>query len=163
MRRVLRQATRIRYNFRCGYCGVSETNMGAEMTIDHFLPRVHGGDDSPDNLVYCCHACNEFKSDYSQTEPDLRLLHPLLDDLTHHFREQEVGDLLALTKRGANHLQILHLNRPELIAYRLEQKAIVLLRHMNQELRHQLQEAQQTTRRLETELERDFHDYLPNS
>ena len=73
MRRASRQSVRVRYDFRCGYCGVSETNIGAEMTADHFLPRIHGGDDSLDNLVYCCHACNEFKSDYWTTEPDFPL------------------------------------------------------------------------------------------
>ena len=65
---------------------------------------------------------------------------------------------LALTERGANHLQILHLNRLQLIAYRLEQKAFVLARQLNQTLRRQLQEAQQTTRQLETDLERDTND-----
>lgn len=158
MRRALRQFSRLRYDFRCGYCGVSETNMGAEMTVDHFRPRVHGGADGRDNLVYCCHACNEFKGDYWQVEPDLRLLHPLLDDLTLHYREQDDGTLLALTKRGANHLQTLRLNRPELIAFRLEQKEIALLRQLNQTLRQQLQEAQQRTHHLETELERNVED-----
>jgi hypothetical protein len=155
MRRALRQSVRTRYNFRCGYCGVSETNIGAEMTIDHFLPRIYGGEDDLDNLVYCCHACNEFKGDYWQTEPDLRLLHPLLDDLTLHYSEQDDGTLLALTERGANHLQTLHLNRPELVAFRLEQKEIGFLRQKNQSLRQQLEEAQQTTRLLETEIERN--------
>jgi hypothetical protein len=158
MRRALRQSVRGRYDFRYGYCGVSETNIGAEMTVDHFLPRIQGGDDSLDNLGYCCHACNQFKGDYWRTEPDMRLLHPPLDDLTLHYREQEDGTLFALTKRGANHLQTLHLNRPELIAFRLEQKAIVLSRQLNQTLRQQLQESQQTTSRLEVELERDSKD-----
>ena len=158
MRRTLRQVVHVRYEFRCGYCGVSETNIGAEMTVDHFLPRIHGGEDSPDNLVYCCHACNEFKSDYWHDEPDLRLLHPLLDDSARHYQEQEDGTLLALTERGGNHLQTLRLNRPELIACRLEQNEIVFLRQQNQTLRQQLQEAQQTTRRLEKELEHDSDD-----
>jgi hypothetical protein len=158
MRRALRQSVRARYDFCCGYGGVSETNMGAEMTLDHFQPRIHGGEDGRDNLVYCCHACNEFKGDYWQTEPDLRLLHPLLDDLALHYREQDDGTLLALTERGANHLRALRLNRPELVAFRLEQKEIALMRHLNQILRQQLQEAHQTTRRLETELERSVRE-----
>jgi hypothetical protein len=157
MRRALRESVRVRHDFRCGYCGVSETNIGAEMTVDHFVPRIHGGEDSLDNLVYCCHACNEFKGDYWSTELEFRLLHPLLDDLTLHYHEQEDGTILALTERGANHLQTLHLNRLKLIAYRVEQKEIDLLRQLNQTLRQQLQEAQKTTRRLETELERNIN------
>ncbi len=158
MRRALRQSVRIRYEFLCGYCGVSETNIGAEMTVDHFLPRIHGGEDTEDNLVYCCHACNEFKGDYWQPEPTLRLLHPRLDDETTHIREHTDGTYLALTERGSIHLRILRLNRPELIAYRLERKELFLLRQQNQILRQQLQEAQQTTRRLEVDLERYSND-----
>jgi 5-methylcytosine-specific restriction endonuclease McrA len=108
MRRALRQSVRTRYRFQCGYCGVSEINIGAEMTIDHFVPRVRGGEDTPDNLVYCCHACNEFKGDYW----------------------------------------------PELVAFRLEQQEIALLRQRNGELRQLLEEAQQITQGLERELER---------
>ena len=151
----LRQLVRVRYHFCCGYCGVSETNIGAKMTVDHFLPRSLGGDNSPDNLVYCCHACNEFKNEYWQTEPDLRLIHPLLDEPTEHCREQEEGTILALTDRGANHIQILHLNRPELIAHRLEQQDIRVVREQNQRMRQFLLEAQERTRLLENALERD--------
>ncbi|MBC7798099.1 MAG: HNH endonuclease, partial [Pyrinomonadaceae bacterium] len=49
------------------------------MTVDHFLPRSLGGDDSLDNLIYCCHACNEFKGDYWQPNSPRRILHPLRD------------------------------------------------------------------------------------
>ena len=153
MRRALRQPVRARYNFRCGYCGVSETNIGAEMTIDHFVPRVQGGGDTLDNLVYCCHPCNEFKGDYWQTEPDLSLLNPLLDFIVSHYRLQEEGTLIGLTERGRNHLHVLHLNRPELVAFRLEQQEIALLRQRNQELRQMLEVAKLINQHLETELE----------
>ena len=42
--------------------------------------------------------------------------------MTDHFREQDDGSLLALTDRGANHLRVLHLNRPELIAHRVRRR-----------------------------------------
>ena len=153
MRRALRQSVRSRFNFRCGYCGVSETNIGAEMTVDHFVSRVQGGEDTLDNLVYCCHACNEFKGDYWQTELDISLLNPLLDFIVAHCRLQEEGTLVGLTERGRNHLQVLHLNRPELVAFRLEQQEIALLRQRNQELRQMLEVAMKINQHLETELE----------
>ena len=155
MRRALRQSVRLHYDFRCGYCSVSETNIGAELTIDHCRPRVHGGEDTLDNLVYSCHACNEFKGDYWRVEPELRLLHPLLDDLTLHYRQIIDGKLEAITERGANHLKALRLNRPELVAFRLEQDEIANIRRLNQTLRQQLLKAQQTTNNLENELEHD--------
>ena len=124
------------------------------MTIDHFQSRSQGGEDNPDNLIYSCHACNEFKGDHWQTEPHLGLLHPIFDNPALSDREQENGVLFALTERSENHLQILRLNRPELIAYRLEQREIVLLREQNQALRQQLATFQTTTRDLENEVER---------
>ncbi len=84
----------------------------------------------------------------------MRLLHPLLDDLTLHYPKQGDGILLALTECGANHLLTLMLNRPELIAFRLEQNEIALLRPLDRALRQKLQDAQKTTYQLETELER---------
>jgi hypothetical protein len=48
-----RAALRQLYNFCCGYCGVSETDVGAALTIDHFQPTSRGGADAPTNWVYC--------------------------------------------------------------------------------------------------------------
>ena len=144
MLRSLREAVRTRYHFRCGYCGVSETHVGAKMTVDHFLPRNQNGDDCADNLIYSCHACNEFKGEYWRTEPNLRLLHPSLDNVTEHFREQDDHLLHALTERGANHIRTLHLNRVELIAHRREQRDIVALRVRCRELENYIAELEQT-------------------
>ena len=132
MRKALRQSVRTRYEFCCGYCGITEIDVGSELTIDHVQPQRHGGNDSLDNLVYCCHPCNEFKSKYWQTELDLRLLHPRMDDMAEHYREQEDGTLLALSERGANHIQTLHLNREKLIEHRLREQ-----NRATQDLRYQ--------------------------
>ena len=153
MRGSLRQAVRVRYDFQCGYCGVSETNIGAEMTLDHFLPRIHGGDESLENLVYCCHACNEFKGNYWSVNPELRLVHPLFDKSQLHFREQPDGSLFSVSERGANHIRVIRLNRPRLIEYRLKQKEIMDLHQQNHRLRKQLHEARQKTLVIEAELE----------
>jgi len=48
---TLRESIRALYDFRCGYCGVTETESGGQLEIDHFLPRLHGGKDVPDNLA----------------------------------------------------------------------------------------------------------------
>ena len=102
----MRERLRQLYDFRCGYCGVREGDAGSQLTLDHFRPRAHHGTDEGDNLVYCCFACNHFKSDYWQIEPNRQLLHPLHDLL------------IGLTERGTNHITVLHLNRPELVEYR---------------------------------------------
>ena len=118
MRESIRDALRARYQYRCGYCGVAETDVGAELTVDHFQPRSQNGSDDVDNLVYCCNACNQFKGDYWQPTSVERILHPLRDLLAEHITELKNGRLQALTETGKFHLDHLHLNRPALIANR---------------------------------------------
>ena len=117
------QAVRVRYEFRCGYCRTSETDTGGELTVDHFQPQVHGGDDSDDNLVYAYFRCNLYKGASVPTEAEqaqgLRLLHPLRDNLAEHIREDEAtGRLEGITPVGTFHIVTLKLNRAELIAQR---------------------------------------------
>ncbi len=122
MRSDTRRRIRVLYEYRCGYCGVRESDAGARLTLDHFRPRSNGGNDDVDNLVYCCHGCNEFKGDYWHEDEALRLLHPLRDNIAAHLVPAEEGQIRALTDRGTNHIECLRLNRPELIAYRLQRQ-----------------------------------------
>ncbi len=55
---------RRRANFACEYCGVTETDTGGRLSVDHLKPRAHGGADALDNLLYCCHRCNLYKADF---------------------------------------------------------------------------------------------------
>jgi 5-methylcytosine-specific restriction endonuclease McrA len=59
-----RQAIRELYGRCCGFCGVSESDIGGELQIDHYRPVTRGGSDEPDNLVYACVHCNRFKGNY---------------------------------------------------------------------------------------------------
>jgi predicted restriction endonuclease len=119
MRSTDRGTVRQRYQYACGYCGVHEEDAGARLTIDHYKPQVKGGSDDLDNLVYCCSACNSFKVDFwAEQSEEERILHPLLDNLALHFQENAEYLLEALTPTGTFHIETLHLNRPELIAYR---------------------------------------------
>lgn len=63
-------------------------------------------------------ACNHFKSDYWQTRADRQLLHPLRDTLLAHCVLMPDFTVMGLTPRGRNHIEVLHLNRAELIEYR---------------------------------------------
>jgi hypothetical protein len=115
----VREEVRGRFDFRCGYCGVSETDIGAPLTIDHFKPRSRGGSDEPDNLVYCCFSCNINKGDYWSLNPSSMLLHPQRDNLSAHIEANADGTLNAITAAGQVHIERLRLNRHELVAYRL--------------------------------------------
>jgi hypothetical protein len=98
--------------------------MGAELTNDHFQPTSKGGSNTFDNFVYSCHACNEFKSDYWQPDSEDRVLHPLNDDFTLHWEENEDGILVPQTQTGLFHIEQLHLNRFPLVARRLYYRQI---------------------------------------
>ena len=147
MRQDERETLRRRFQFRCGYCGVSERDAGAELTVDHFQPRSQGGLHEPENWVYCCHACNEFKGDFWQPNSLRRILHPWRDQLAAHVVEQEDGTLQAQSETGVFHIARLHLNRQQLVAYRCERRRL-LAAHLTQarllERLKQLEEQVQT-------------------
>ena len=120
-----RESTRIAYNYCCGYCGLSETDAGNTLDIDHYRPVKHDGTDDYDNLVYACPACNRFKGEYwpDEDDPDsFHLLHPDEDDVSAHIVLMQNGRLSGITPRGWFHLRWLHLNRPQSIARRQRQQ-----------------------------------------
>jgi 5-methylcytosine-specific restriction endonuclease McrA len=43
----VRLVVRQRAGFVCEYCGVSETDSGGELTIDHIRPQAKAGSDDP--------------------------------------------------------------------------------------------------------------------
>src|SRR5690349_16756801 len=118
MRDDERQALRRRFGFRCGYCGVHERAVGAELTVDHFQPCSKGGAHDAENWVYCCHACNEFKGDHWGPDSIRRILHPLRENIEAHLAEEPDGTLRALSDTGAFHIDKLHLNRAPLVESR---------------------------------------------
>lgn len=127
MSHPLFEAVRQHYRKSCGYCGVTETTAGGELTLDHYRPRAAGGSDELDNLIYACIKCNQYKSDFWPDDVDLdrgrQLLHPGSDDLSVHLVEDEAtGHLQGLTPTGVFHITVLRLNRPQLVAHRLARR-----------------------------------------
>lgn len=118
-----REFVRRRAQFACEYCGVREGDVGNELTIDHFQPRIEGGTDHLDNLVYSCIACNQYKHDYwPKTGHDPHLWNPRTDPFTRHFLILDDGLLQPFSELGAFSLQLLHLNRLPLIEYRYKRQ-----------------------------------------
>ena len=56
----------------CQYCGSTETHM----TVDHVIPRSHGGQDTWENLVCACSTCNNRKGDSLPEKAGMHLLRP---------------------------------------------------------------------------------------
>lgn len=57
--RFSRQNVYLRDGHRCQYCG--RKGHGSELTLDHVVPRVMGGDTTWGNVVACCPECNRRK------------------------------------------------------------------------------------------------------
>ena len=151
-----RNSLRLRFHFRCGYCGVHERDVGAELTIDHFQPRSSGGAHELENWVYCCHACNEFKGSHWQPDSPNRILHPHRDELASHVIEEKDGMLRALTDTGAFHIDRLHLNREPLVEHRRELHRLKSLRQAEAAERERLQQLLERVRLVIAKI-RDFH------
>lgn len=69
-----RRSVMMRDNYTCQYCGAQPTK--AELTIDHVVPRVRGGDTTWDNVVCACKQCNLRKGARTPGEADMRLQRP---------------------------------------------------------------------------------------
>jgi hypothetical protein len=152
MRTDIRDTLRVRFDYRCAYCGVTEIDVGTLLTVDRFQPRSKGGNNLPDNLIYCCHACNEIKGDYWIGDGEERLLHPLNDDLASHVMEQADSTLIGLTVSGAFHVRRLRLNRPALIVTRRRRKRVEESIIMRQRLLAQFQQMEEDLKQLKAQI-----------
>ena len=117
---AIREYVRQRAKFSCEYCGVSETDTGSELTIDHFQPVSQGGNDHLDNLVYCCMRCNQYKRNYwPRSSQDGDLWNPRLESVVQHFLLIDNGLLEPLSAKAMFTIRLLRLNRRDLVAHRL--------------------------------------------
>jgi hypothetical protein len=152
MRAEAREALRRRFSFRCGYCGVTEESVGAELTVDHFQPRAHGGKDEPANRVYSCFTCNNLKSDIWAPDGPERILHPLNDSLSEHIVEDAEGRLVGVSETGRFHIDQLQLNRTPLVAYRLARKREAEREQFLEEARRQQEDLRRQVASLEAKV-----------
>jgi hypothetical protein len=114
---------RRRAGFACEYCGVTETDTGGQLTVDHFRPQSRGGTDDPGNLLCCCHRCNLHKADYWPTNSnDPVLWNPRRDASRVHLLLLADGTVYPITAAGTFTLKRLRLNRPPLVAHRLQKQ-----------------------------------------
>lgn len=72
MQTVSRKNIFMRDGYQCMYCGKSSG--GAELELEHVIPRSRGGRNTWDNLVAACRKCNSRKNDRTPEEAGMRLI-----------------------------------------------------------------------------------------
>jgi 5-methylcytosine-specific restriction endonuclease McrA len=70
--KLSRRSIFARDNYTCQYCGVQSR----DLTIDHIMPKRHGGGLQWENLVACCRRCNTRKGDKLLQHTGMKLARP---------------------------------------------------------------------------------------
>ena len=70
-RALSRKNILMRDRYTCQYC--LATLPSSELTLDHVVPRSRHGETAWENLVACCHQCNNRKGNRTPEEAGLRL------------------------------------------------------------------------------------------
>ncbi len=105
----------------CHYCGGAE-----RLTMDHLIPKLRGGSDSADNLVWACRSCNSSKGGRDMLEwmavkgrfPPLLLLRRYIKLATryceaHDYLDVPLENIVSETAMPFD-LRLLPLNYPPL-------------------------------------------------
>ena len=70
-RALSRKNILMRDRYTCQYC--HKTLASAELTLDHVVPRSRSGETAWENLVACCHPCNNRKGNRTPEEAGMKL------------------------------------------------------------------------------------------
>ncbi|MCI0536249.1 MAG: HNH endonuclease [Verrucomicrobiales bacterium] len=122
MEAQLRQAVRERAQNRCEYCRWPADYAQRPFTVDHIVPRKHGGRADLDNLAFCCFPCNARKgTNLSGIDPESgkvqRVFNPRRDHWDEHFHW--IGARLhSNTPVGRATIAVLGINDPPAVAVR---------------------------------------------
>ena len=112
---------------RCEYCKLSQASQEASFHIDHIRPRAAHGSTTLENLALACVSCSLRKAaketavDPSTGEPQ-PLFNPRTQSWVDHFR-WDGGKASPLTSTARATVQALAMNRPLIVAIRLEEMA----------------------------------------
>lgn len=71
-RALSRKNILMRDRYTCQYC--HKVLPSGEMTLDHVIPRSRAGETTWENLVACCHRCNNRKGSRTPEEAGMKLL-----------------------------------------------------------------------------------------
>lgn len=121
---TVREQVRERAKGRCEYCQAAEWLMGVLFTVDHIVPRAHGGGDELDNLSLACGNCNAYKHAHVMgvdpgTRQEAPLFHPRRQQWHEHFSWSDDGtQIIGLTPCGRATVERLRMNHPLIVMAR---------------------------------------------
>jgi hypothetical protein len=110
---------------RCEYCGLAQAGQEATFHVDHVIPKNAGGLTIGGNLAWACVSCS-LRKEWRRWEADpetgqmASLFHPRNQDWADHFRWDGVV-VVGLSPTGRATVAALQLNRPSILAIRLEE------------------------------------------
>lgn len=114
----LRRIVRDRAGNRCEYCGLQQAHAPLVLyTVDHVIPKKHGGHDDESNLAFACYRCNLHKGpNLAGIDPEsgamVALFNPRRQSWSEHFTR--IGALIVgLTPIGRTTVQVLAMNALE--------------------------------------------------
>ena len=125
--RALADEVILRARGRCEYCHLSQLGQEATFHIDHVTPRAADGPTTSENLALACVSCSLRKwAKQTAVDPhtgeEVPLFHPRTDVWAEHFR-WDGAILVPLTPTGRATAASLDMNRPMIVAIRLEEIA----------------------------------------
>jgi len=118
---------RKRAGARCEYCHFPEAFAELRFKIDHVVARKHGGASDLGNVALACFRCNTCKGpNLTGVDPKTGsvtvLFNPRSDEWSQHFRWS--GERLkGKTPQGRTTIEVLRINRPDVVALRRSLRA----------------------------------------
>lgn len=124
----LRRFVTQRASDRCEYCGISQIGQVATFHIDHIVPVVAGGPTEESNLALACVSCSLRKGAKQMIlDPETKDLVPIFNPRRQIWQEHfswHGTQVVGITATGRATLQALALNRPIMIAIRVEEELL---------------------------------------
>lgn len=79
----------LRDRYSCCYCGHTDDTT-KELTLDHVIPKFHGGKSNFTNIVTACHNCNAEKAHYMKMRPKKEPRKPSYFELVSNRKNYEL-------------------------------------------------------------------------
>ncbi|WP_295442339.1 HNH endonuclease [uncultured Thiodictyon sp.] len=122
--KALRERVAAAARQRCGYCMTDQRVSGAQMHVEHIVPRARGGSSHESNLWLSCAWCNSYKGiQVEAQDPETGVWIPLFNPrrqpwIEHFAWAEDATWIVGLTPTGRATVTALNLNNPYIVPAR---------------------------------------------